>query len=146
MTAPMAIVLAHDVPGMGKSGERIQLALTPSDVHTSEELDTVLAGFSPFEFRADEVSPPTPLVRKENDSFRTFSRNNAFRRVDVESSTQEDVKQVDPETGTDTYQTIERALGSFIPARTAAQAAPLYDPQQAAGRRINWALALDRGA
>ncbi len=139
----MAVVLAEDSQ-LGKAGQTVQLALTPSDVHITEEMDTFLAGFSPFEFRADEVSSPTPLVVKEADSFRLFSSNNAFRRVDVESSTQEDVKQVDPETEFDNYQTIERALGSFVPARTQAQAAPLYDPQQASARRINWALALDR--
>ncbi len=140
----MSVLLAADAPGIGKEGERVMLALTPSDVHTSEELDTYLAGFSPFEFRADEVSPPNPLIVKENDTFRTFSKNNAFRRADVESSTREDVKTVDPESSTEPYRTVERALGSFIPERTEAQSGTLYDVKEESLQLILWKIALDR--
>lgn len=142
----MTVQLAADEPTLGaKAGDRIKLALAPADVTVQEELDTFLAGFRPFGFCSDLVAPPSSgLVEKDTDQFRTFSSNNAFKQVEVETSLQAKVKEVDPETTLATYQVVERALGSFIPAVTQAQAAPLYDPQVAASRRIGWALALDR--
>ena len=140
----LAVQLAEDSRELGKrAGSVITLALTPADVNISEELDTFLAGFTPFAFRADEVSPPT-LVEKDRDQFRTFDDDDAFQEVDVEASIQSPVRQVDPRTSLTEYRVIERSLGSFIPAAVEAQASPLYDPRMASGRRIQNALALNR--
>ena len=46
------------VEARAASGERYSLTLQPSDVHSAEELATYLAGYKPFDFRADEASPP----------------------------------------------------------------------------------------
>jgi hypothetical protein len=137
------IKLADDVLGLGKAGQSIKLALSPSDVSISEEIDTYMGGFAPFEFRADEASPPI-LVDKDTDQFRNFGSNNAFRRVDVETSRQAKVNEVDPTSTLSSYTVKERALGSFVPRATEDNAAPLYQPRLAAARRIRWALDLDR--
>src|SRR5687768_6515964 len=51
------LTLADDTPGIGRAGERVQLALTPADVHLPEELSTYMAGYHvPGGFRADEAS------------------------------------------------------------------------------------------
>lgn len=133
----IAVTLAND------PSTQLLLALHPGDVHVLEEIDTFIAGYSPAEFRADEAVPiiPTPQL---TDYFRTFTENNAFRKVDVLASTQSDINEVDPETSLHTYQCIDRALGGFVPTVTQFTARKAFDPMQALARRINWALALDR--
>ena len=127
----------------GVAGALISLALTPSDVAVAEEIDTYLAGFAPFEFRADEASPIV-LVDRDTDKFRNFSNANAFKMVNVEVSRQGALGEVDPETELSKYTVIERALGAFVPAVTEANATKLFEPRAAAARRIKWALDLDR--
>lgn len=133
----IAVSLAND------PGQQLLLTLHPSDVHVLEEIDTFIAGYSPAEFRADEAVPiiPTPQL---TDYFRTFTENNAFKKVPVLASTQSDINEVDPETSLHTYQCIDRALGGFVPTVTQFTARKAFDPMQALARRINWALALDR--
>ena len=140
-TQMMAVRLADDTPGIGAAGQVVRLALTPADVTIQEELDTYAAGYSPLGFVAAELSPPF-LVEKDTDKYRFFGSNNAFRLVNLETSDQAPVRQVDPETSLKDYTVIPRALGSFLPANTEAQAN--YDLRMAATRRIQWALALDR--
>lgn len=136
------ITLASAIPELGMAaGQTVTLALAPADVNTQEELDSFLAGPSPYEFRADEVAPVF-LVDKDTDKFRVYSDNNAFQQVNVIASLQAGVRQVDPETSLDDYRVVERALGNFMPAATLAQAS--FDVQAGALRRIRWALELDR--
>jgi len=123
-------------------GASIQLSLSPSDVTSVEEIDTFMPGYTQFgAFRSDEVAP-IMLVDKNTDRYRIFSLNNAFRRLHVETSYQARIGEVDPETQLDTYLTLPRGLGSFIPADTAAM--QNYDVRQAAGRRIKDVLDIDR--
>ena len=57
--------LAEDVPDVGKAGTRVLMAVTPAEVgDQSRELDTYLAGFSPYAFCADLLSPVV-LVDKD---------------------------------------------------------------------------------
>src|SRR3989304_2298524 len=92
----IAVQLADDVPGVGSKGQTIQLALSPSDVNVSEEIDTYLGGGGPAGFRADEAVPPV-LVVKDRDQIRNYGSNNAFRRVQVETSKQAGIPEVDAE-------------------------------------------------
>jgi hypothetical protein len=129
---------------VGRSGERVSLALEPGDVHDPSELPTYLAGYKPFGFRADEASTPI-LVNQDEDKFRNFSSDDAFRQVVVKGSTQGAIPEVDPKSSLDSFKVVERYIGSFIPAQTQANASnPNYDPRMAAGRRCRWALDLDR--
>lgn len=142
----LSIRLVDDTPGLGRAGDTIKLSLSPDDVTISEEMDTFMAGYRPVGFRADEACPIT-LVRKDTAQFRTFGLNNAFQQVSVLSSMQADIPEVDPSSTLDTYLVQERALGGFIAAVTeqnANEGAGLYDVRAAVGRRIQWALALDR--
>ena len=76
----MEIKLAEDVQGIGKAGERVTLALQPSDVHDRTELPTYLAGYRPGQFRADEASKII-LVDNDQGKRRDFSSDDAFRAV-----------------------------------------------------------------
>jgi len=139
--ATMSVMLAADQPGIGRAGETITLALSPSDVTIQEELDTYIAGFSPFGLRADEVAPVF-LVDKDTDKFRFFGLNNMFKTVNVEGSRRSRVRQIDPESTLLDYTVLERQLGSLIPKVTAAQAN--YDLKQASGQIVARGLGLDR--
>ena len=127
---------------LGRMGQVVTLALTPSDVHSPEEIDTYLAGYRPFSYRADEASKPV-LVDKDEDLYRNHAANNAFRRVKVKSSLQKAVPEVDPESSLDKYRVIDRIAGSFIPDVTEANAGH-YRPRQVAAERCKTALYLDR--
>lgn len=138
--------LVENVKGLGKAGDTVMFSLAPSDVTINEEMDTFMVGFRPPGFRADEACP-IQLVAKDQAQFRIFGLNNAFRPANVISSIQADIPEVDPETTTDSYLVQERALGGFIPAVTQLnyeEGAGGFDPKAAVGRRIAWALGLDR--
>lgn len=137
----LSVQLLDKVAGVGAAGDTVQLSLAPSDVHIAEEIDNYLAGYSPLGYRADEACPVV-LVDKETDQFRTFGEANAFQRVETRTSRQGAVQEIDPSTQLDTYLVEERALGAFIPRATQSQAT--FDVKAASGRRIMWALGLDR--
>jgi hypothetical protein len=133
--------LLDNTPGLGKRGQNIRLALNPSDVHVAHEIDTFLAGFAAQGFRADEASP-VALVDKQTDRYRTFGSNNVFKQVEVRTSRQAGIQEVDIETSLTTYITDERALGAFIPRATQDQAT--FDVKAGHAMRIQEALGLDR--
>jgi hypothetical protein len=137
------IVLAHNVKGIGRAGQRVTLELQPADVHDPTELATYLAGYRPFPFRGDEASPPV-LGDNDEDKYRDFSSNDAFRAVDVKGSTGGAVPEVDPGTSLTNFKVVERFVGSFVPKQTELQSGNLYRPRMAAGRRARWAIELDR--
>jgi hypothetical protein len=125
-------------------GRRVNLALAPGDVAIPEEIPTYLAGYKPFQFRADEVSPYV-LVNKSEDQYRTFSSDDTFRAVNVKASLQQKIPEIDPSSSLTTYTTVDRLIGSFIPDRTEENATgKLYRPRQVAAQRCKRALMLDR--
>jgi hypothetical protein len=128
---------------LGKAGQRVTLALTPSDVHDPTELPTYLAGYSPFLYRADEASKVV-LVDNDQDKYRTFNRDDAFRAVDVKAGSQGAVPEVDPKSSTATYTVVDRFIGSFIPKQTELQTGNNYQPRMRAAERCRRALDLDR--
>lgn len=140
----IAIKLADDIPGTDlRAGQVVRLAISPSDVSIPEEINTYLGGYTPPGFRADEAVPPV-LVDKDVDKYRNYGLNNVYKRVQVETSKQAGIPEVDAESALSEYGVIERALGSFIPWVTESQASPLVDPRMAGARRIAQALGLDR--
>lgn len=140
----MEIILAENIQGIGAAGQRVTLALTPADVHDPTELPEYLAGYKVFSYRAEEASPLI-LVDKDEDKYRSFDRDDSFRRVNVKGSTQGAVPEVDPKSGLDSYKVQERYVGSFVPQQTENQSGPTsYRPMQAAGRRCMRAIELDR--
>jgi len=137
--------LADAVNGIGKAGERVTLSLTPSDIHDPTEIPEYLAGYTPYSYRADEVSPVI-LVDREENKFRTFDSDDTFRRVQVKGSTQGPVPEVDPKSSLSTYKVVERYIGSFVPRQTqmAGSENVNYNPVMAASRRCKRAVMLDR--
>lgn len=139
----ITLKLANDMPGVGVAGQRVTLALQPSDVHDPTEIPTYLAGYKPFGYRADEASKAV-LVDNDEDKYRSFDSDDAFRRVSVKASTSGAVPEVDPKSALATYKVVDRFLGSFIPRQTELQTGNNYQPRMAASRRCRRALDLDR--
>lgn len=139
----LKFTLAHDMAGVGRAGQLVEMALTPSDVHDPTELPTYLAGYRNAKYRADEASFPV-LVDKDAGKRRDFSSDDAFRRVDVKASLQNAPPEVDTKSALTDYKVVDRFIGAFIPDITEAQAEPLYKPRQRAMRRCGNALLLDR--
>jgi hypothetical protein len=138
------LTLAGDVPGLGRQGQRVTLALTPADVHAPEELSTYMAGYHmPGGFRADDVSKVIPVTHDE-DKYRTFSTADSFKRVQVKGSLQGAIPEIDPVTSIEAYKVVEKFVGSFIPQQTEDAATGSFKPRMAAARRCLRALALDR--
>ncbi len=140
----MEITLADNIAGIGAQGDRVSLALTPADVHDPTEIPEYLAGFRPFGYRANEASPMIPVL-KDEDKFRSFDSDDAFRLVKVKGSTQGAVPEVDPKSKLESYKVVERYIGSFVPRQTQDQTGPTsYEPVMAAGERCMRAIELDR--
>lgn len=139
----ISITLAEDSE-LGRAGEVITLAVSPSDVSIPEVVDTYLGGYTAPGNRADEGCPIV-LNQKDVGKLRNYGLNNVYRRVQVETSKQAAIPEVDAESELIDFQCVERALGSFIPQVTQDQSTePLVDPRLAGARRIEQALALDR--
>lgn len=140
------VKLVGDVPGMGRAGDTIQLTLSPQDVVVSEEMDSLIVGFTPIGMRADEVCP-IHLVDVDIGKYREFGLNNAFRLVNVISSIQADIPEVDIDTALKDFMVQERALGGFIPTVTqlnADNSTMNWDIKAQLAKRIETGLALDR--
>lgn len=135
--------LADNIAGVGAAGDRVSLALSPAEVHDPTELPEYLAGYKPFGYRADEVSPIIS-VDNDEDKYRNFSSDDAFRSVRVKGSTQGAVPEVDPKSILNSYKVLERYVGSFVPQQTQRQTGNNYRPVMAAGRRCMRAIELDR--
>ena len=140
----MQITLAEDTPGIGLAGQRVNLALTPSDVHDPTEISSYLAGYSTPLYRADEASQVI-LVDNDEDKYRTFSDDDAFLPVNVKSGgVSGGVPEVDPKSSLAGYKVIDRFVGSFVPWQSEAQKGNSYQPRMAAARRCARAINLDR--
>ena len=138
----ISLRLAED-SHLGKKGQLVTLALTPSDVHDPTELPTYLAGYKPFPFRGDEVSPVV-LVDHDEEKFRTFDEDDAFQQVVVKGAIQGAIPEVDPRSSLTPYKVVDRFVGSFIPDVTEQNATGRYRPRQAAMKRCQRAIQLDR--
>lgn len=140
-----SIQLADNVPGIGAAGDRVTLALTPSEVREPTEIPEYLAGYTPPTYRGDELSPVV-LVDKEEDKYRSFDSDDAFKRVQVKGSTQGAVPEVDPKSSLSSYKVVERYVGSFVPRQTQLQGTNNnnWNPVMAASRRCKRAIMLDR--
>lgn len=140
------VKLVGDVPGMGRAGDVIQMTLSPADVINSEEIDSLIVGFTPIGMRADEVCP-LHFVDTDIGKYREFGLNNAFRLVNVISSIQADIPEVDIDTSLKDYQVQDRALGGFIPTVTqwnSDNSSFNWDIKTQLAKRIEAGLALDR--
>lgn len=136
------LVLAEDGPH-GKKGQKVSLALQPSDVHDPTEIPTYLAGYTNFAYRADEASQVI-LVDKDTDKHRDFSSDDTFRRIDVKGADDSNVPEVDPNSALAQYTVVNRYIGSFIPQQTESNAGPNYQPRRVAARKCKNAIYLDR--
>lgn len=136
------IILAENSP-LGQAGQKVNLELTPSDVHDPTEIPSYLAGYMNWQFRADEASKPV-LVDNDEDKFRSFSQDDAFEPVKVKGALSGPIPEVDPRSSLDSYKVVDRYVGSFVPAVTEMQKGNNYQPRMAAARRCRRALELDR--
>jgi hypothetical protein len=142
----LSVRLVEDVPGVGRAGDSVLMAMMPSDVVNLEDMDTFMLHYAAPGYRADEACP-IQLVGQDQGRYRIFGQSNAYRPVVVISSIQADIPEVDPESTFAQYMVQERALGGFIPTVTQVnidESGSGYDLKTAVGMRIEAALALDR--
>lgn len=130
------------VEAIGPGGRRYELTLTPSDVHTSSDLTEFLAGYKPFGFRADDVSPVV-FVDKPIFYHRIFGSDDAFLHVETRGSLTSPPKLIDPSSTATQAKTEVYNVGSMVPVQTE-DAADNYSPKQQAGKRCMNAILLDR--
>lgn len=138
----MSIILAED-SHLGVKGQRVNLELSQSDVHDPTEIPTYLAGFKPWEMRADECSKVI-LVDNDQDKFRSFSEDDAFQPVNVKKAATAAIPEVDPRSSLSSYKVVDRFVGSFVPWHVENQKGNNYQPRMAAARRCARAVLLDR--
>jgi hypothetical protein len=136
------VTLDRDVPGVGAAGQaidlssgRYSLALLPTDVHSAEEITTYLAGYKQFAYRADEMSAPI-MVDKTVFKYRNFDSANTFDQVTPTTSSSAAPLQIDPDSTLTSGETIPRALATFIPNETFANAGSLYKPSMRASQNL----------
>jgi hypothetical protein len=142
----LSVRLVEDVPGVGRAGESVLMAMSPSDVVNLEDMDSFMLHYTAPGCRADEACP-IQLVGLDQGRFRIFGLNNVYKTVNVLSSIQADIAEVDPESTFAQYLVQERALGGFIPAVTQTnidESSNGFDLKAEVGRRIERSLALDR--
>lgn len=114
----MLFTLAQDLVGsdgrvMHRAGEKITMAVAPSDVRTTEELDTYLGGYSNPEFCADLVSKVV-LVDKSEGITRDLSKENTYEVVETAIGALGHINQVDIGSSTGSYKTQDQGLASYV--------------------------------
>lgn len=129
---------------LGREGQVVELSLTPADVRIPEELPTYIAGYKPFPTRADEISKPFG-VEVEFGKLRNFTLLNTFQRVNVKTSAEGAVKEVDVASEFVDYKTVLRAAGSYVSDHMAAQASGrAVGQKRAAAKKCLRPMAIDR--
>lgn len=141
MSEKVTLRLAEDSE-LGAKGEVVTLALSPSDVHQAEEMPSYLAGYRNATYRAAEASPVI-LVDKDTDYFRSFSSDNAFRKVKVKGSPEDNVPEVNPSSSLSSYKVQDRFVGSFVSDVTEQNAGANYKPKMRAMKKCANAIELD---
>lgn len=129
-----------EVTAVDEGGARVSLVLSPSDVHDASEVPELLQSYKSPMFRADEMCPVIP-VDELSDKYRIFSEDNAYQPINVKTTGNAAVKEVDPESTTSTYTCDMRAIGCFIPKQTEMDAE--YDVKARAGKRCADAINRD---
>ena len=129
------------------NGQKLELGLTTADVHDPTELQTYLAGYSNEEFRWQDACPVV-LVDKDEDKYRTFNSDAAFKPVPVKTDDNANIPEVVVQSSLTNYKVVVRRLGAFIPDTVATQVSnPGYDVRfvhlDRAARAINMDLCLD---
>ncbi|MCP4674353.1 MAG: hypothetical protein GY854_02310 [Deltaproteobacteria bacterium] len=130
------------VEAIGPGGKRFQLTLTPSDVHTTSELSTYLAGYKPFAFRAEDASPIVQ-VDKTKFYYRTFDSDDAFLHVNTKVGLTSPPVNVDPGSSVLEGYTENHSVGSLVSVQTEEQA-DSFSPKAVAGKRCMNAILIDR--
>lgn len=143
MSTTQKTVQLAETSALGREGEVVQLALTPSDVHYAAEMESFLAGYKPFAMRADEVSPPI-LVDKDEDYYRIFDSDDAFLEVACEGGLEADIPQTQVTSATSKYSVVNRFIGSFISDVTEQNASALYRCRQRSLKRCATIVSLRR--
>jgi hypothetical protein len=144
---PFSIRLVSDVPGYGKAGEVVNLTVSPSEaVAPAIVIDTLIYGYRQIGMRADEVAP-VQLVDRDVGKYQIYGPNNTFRLVNLLSSMQADIPEVDVDRTTADYGVQDRALGGFVPTLTeynANNTPGSFDVKAGIAKRIAEAFILER--
>jgi hypothetical protein len=129
----------------GREDERlVTMDLAQGDVHIDAALPNYAAGYKLAAGIAD-IAMPAVVVPKASNKYFTWDTVNAFRRVIPNGGIGGGlVPEVNPTLSNATYNTVEYALGAFVPTQVAANADAPLQPYQAAVNRVMNALLLER--
>lgn len=128
--------LSMDVAGLGRAGELVTLAVTPSD--TSDQLaviDNYISGYRPFQYTADIVSPVV-LVNKEKGTRIDRSSASAFTVLDTAVGRQGQINEIQDASSRTPYETMEHALAAFLPWASENDAIEQYDIRRATSQML----------
>lgn len=129
--------------GGAAAGEKVMLAVTPSDTAQVTELETYLGGYSQGGLGADLLSPIVP-VEKETFKRRDFSHLNAFAPVEDRVGRSGAINQIEHASATIEAKTEEHALAAFIPYASENDAVANYNVRAAHSSMILDKLLLNR--
>ena len=129
--------------GNAKAGEKIMLAVTPSDTAQVTELESYLGGYSQGGLAADLLSPIAP-IDKEMFKRRDFSHYNVFAPVEDRVGRDGAINQIEHQSNVIEGKTEEHALAAFIPYAAENDAVSNYNVRAAHVKLISDKLALNR--
>ena len=127
-----------------QSGRLVTMDLGQTDVHIDRALANYASGFKLAEACADHAAPPIPTANASDKFFR-WEKDDVFQQVtDIITAPGAAVKEINPRLSTDSYTTVQYAVGAFIPTEIEANADSPLQPSLQAMRRCMSALILAR--
>lgn len=134
--------LLQDLGG-AKAGQKVMMAVTPSDTAQVTELETYLGGYSQGGFGADLLSPIVQ-IDKETSKRRDFSHFNTFAPVEDRVGRDGAIQTIEHQSATVEFKTEEHALAAFVPYAAEQDAVASYNVRQAHMQLIKDKLDLNR--
>jgi hypothetical protein len=129
--------------GNAQAGEKVMLAVTPSDTGQTTSLETYLGGYTQGGLGQDLLSPIVP-VEKENFRRRDFSHYNVFAPVEDRVGRSGAINQIEHQSSLIDGKTEEHALAAFIPYAAENDADANYNVRAAHSKMISDKLFLNR--
>lgn len=133
--------LAQSMSG-ASAGEKVMMAVTPSDTSQSTELETYLGGFRQDGYIQDIMARIVP-VQKETFKRRDFSAVNTFAPVEDRVGRSGAINQIEHASAVVEDKTEEHALAAFIPYASENDAVGTYNVRGAHSKMIRDKLTLN---
>lgn len=128
--------------GNAKAGEKIMLAVTPSDVSQVTEVETYLGGYKQGGYLQDVLARIVPCD-KETSKRRNFSMTNVFAPVEDRTGRHGKIQEIEHASEVVEFKTEEHALAAFVTFASENDAVSTYNVRAAHSKLISDKLALN---